>query len=264
MDTSITNAFIPEGESARRWHFHRVLLALFQPRQTFQQLAALDRSLVSTPLFLLGLAAVASALIAGSIKEAAAASGQIELPPGFEYYTPEMQAQFQQAVSATSGPLFTYVMPTILGALGVVIAWVVAAGLLHLLLTLMGGRRSSQQTLNVVAWASLPFLLRHVVRMGAMLSTDQVIAYPGLSGFVPAETGTAAVYAGSLLALIDLYLVWHVALLVIGVRSGDNLSPAKAWTAVLFTVVLILLARALPAVIAAQFSDLTVVRPFLF
>ena len=51
VDTSITYAFIPEGESARRWHFHRVLLALFQPRQTFQQLAALDRSLVSTPSF---------------------------------------------------------------------------------------------------------------------------------------------------------------------------------------------------------------------
>lgn len=264
MDTSIANAFLIEGEGVRRWHFHRVLPTLFQPRQTFQQLAALDRSLVSTPLFLLALASVASALIAGSIKEAAAVSGQIELPPGFEYYTPEMQAQFQQAMSATSGPLFTYVMPAVLAALGVVIAWVVAGGLLHLLLTLMGGRRSSQQTLNVVAWASLPFFLRHVVRMGAMLSTDQLIAYPGLSGFVPAETGLAAVYAAALLALVDLYLIWHVGLLVIGIRSGDNLSRAKAWTAVLFAVVLILLARSLPAVVAAQFSDLTIVRPFLF
>jgi hypothetical protein len=116
--------------------------------------------------------------------------------------------------------------------------------------------------LNVVAWASLPFALRYLVRIGAMLSSDQLVEYPGLSGFLVNGEGNMAIYATSLLALIDAYLVWHVFLLVVGLRSADSLSRGKVWLAVLFTVIIVLLVRALPALLAAQFTDLTIVRPF--
>lgn len=264
MNTSIDQPFLSESGRPRRWHFGLILPALFQPRQTFARIVSVDRSLVSTPLLVLVVLAVLSALLAGSIKEAAAASGQITLPPGFEWYTPEQQAQFMQAMTATSGPVFLYVLPAIVAALGVIAAWLIVGWLLHLVLTLMGGRAPSRQTLNVVAWASLPLGVRHLVRIGAMLASDQLIEYPGLSGFVTGEQGTLAVFAGALLALVDIYLIWHIILLVIGVRAGDTLSTPKVWTAVLFTVVLVLILRAVPAVIAAQFSDLTVVRPFFF
>jgi hypothetical protein len=65
-----------------------------------------------------------------------------------------------------------------------------------------------------------------------------------------------------LLALVDAYLVWHVFLLAVGLRSAENLSRGKVWLAVLFTSILVLLVRALPTVIAAQFTDLTIIRPF--
>ena len=264
MSTSVEQAYLPDVGPPRRWHFGLILPALFQPRQTFARIAAADRSMVSTPLFVLILLAVIAALLAGSIKEVAAASGQVTLPPGFEWYTPEQQAQFQQAMTATSGPVFLYVLPAIVAALGVIAAWLVVGWLLHLLLTLMGGRASGHQTLNVVAWASLPFAVRHLVRIGAMLANDALITKPGLSGFVTGDQGNAAIFAGALLALIDVYVLWHIVLLIIGVRSEDTLPRAKAWMAVLFTVVLVLLVRALPAVIAAQFGDVTVVRPFFY
>lgn len=264
MNTSIDHSFLTEEGRPRRWHFGLVLPALFQPRQTFARIVASDRSLVSTPLLVVMLFAVIAALLTGSIKEAAAASGQITLPPGFEWYTPEQQAQFMQAMTATSGPVFLYVLPTIVAVLGVIAGWLVVGWLLHLVLTLMGGRVPSRQTLNVVAWASLPFAVRHAVRAGFMLAEDQLIAYPGLSGFVTGDQGNAAIFAGALLALVDIYLIWHIVLLVFGVRAGDTLSRAKVWTAVLFTVVLVLILRALPALVAAQFSDITVVRPFFF
>lgn len=264
MNTSVEQTFVLEAGPPRRWHFGLIFPALLQPRETFARIVAADRGLVSTPLFLLMLLAVLAAFIAGSIKEAIAASGQVTLPPGFEWYTPEQQAQFMQAMSATSGPVFLYVLPAVMAVLGVIAGWLVVGWLLHLLLTLMGGRASSRQTLNVVAWASLPFAVRHIVRIGAMLANDQLISHPGLSGFVSGEQGNAAIFAGALLALVDIYVVWHVFLLVTGVRSGDTLPAPKAWTAVLFTVVLVLIVRALPAVIAAQFGDVTVVRPFFF
>lgn len=264
MRTSVEHVFVPDAGPPRRWHFGLILPALFQPRETFARITAAERGLASTPLFVLMLLGVVSALVAGSIKEAIAAGGQVTLPPGFEWYTPEQQAQFMQAMSATSGPVFLYVLPAVMAVLGVIAAWLVVGWLLHLLLTLMGGRASSRQTLNVVAWASLPFAVRHVVRTGAMLANDQLISHPGLSGFVVGEQGNVAIFAGALLALIDIYVIWHILLLVIGVRSEDTLPAQKAWTAVLFTVVLVLLVRALPAVIAAQFGDMTVVRPFFF
>lgn len=264
MNTSLDQPFVPDAGRPSRWHFGLIFPTLFQPRQTFARIVAAERGLVSTPLFVLVVLAVLSALLAGSIKEAAAAGGQIILPPGFEWYTPEQQAQFQQAMAATSGPVFLYVLPAILAALGAVAGWLLVGWLLHLLLTLMGGRASSRQTLNVVAWASLPFAVRHVVRVGAMLASDRLIAYPGLSGFAAGDQGNAAIFGGALLALIDLYVLWHIVLLVTGARAGDTLSAPKTWTAVLFTVVLVLMLRALPALVAAQFSDLTVVRPFFY
>lgn len=37
-------------------------------------------------------------------------------------------------------------------------------GLLHLVLTMLGGRDSTGGALNIVAWAALPFALRDLVR----------------------------------------------------------------------------------------------------
>ena len=56
--------------------------------------------------------------------------------------------------------------------------------------------------------------------------------------------------------------LWHILLLLIGVRAAEPISRAKAWSVALFTVIAFLLIRALPALIAAQFDGLTVVRPF--
>jgi hypothetical protein len=249
-------------EPTQRWRFDWVLPALFQPRRTFAQIAAVGTGIWLTPITILLVTTLGRVLLIGSIKQAAAASGQVSLPPGFEFYTPEQQAQFQQAMTATSGPVFTYVLPAVMAILGVFLAWLVLGWVLHLVLTLLGGRGSSQQVLNVAAWASLPLAVRDVVRIGAMLNTDQLIAYAGLSGFASTGDGNMTLYLAALLALIDIYLLWHILLLAIGARASDNLSAAKAWGAVIFTVVGLLLLRALPPLIAAQFSDLTIIRPF--
>jgi hypothetical protein len=249
-------------EENRRWRFNWLLPALLQPRQTFARIAAASAGTWLTPILVLILITLVRVLVSGSIKEAAAATGQITLPPGFEYYTPEQQAQFQQAMSATNGPIFNYALPAVLALIGVFVAWLVTGWLLHLVLTLLGGRSSSGQILNIAAWASLPFALRDLIRIVAMLNSQQLLDYPGLSGFAPAGEGNTAIYLAALFALVDLYLFWQIYLLGVGVRSSDALPAAKAWTAVLLTVLFLLLLRATPALIAAQFSGLTIIRPF--
>lgn len=246
----------------RRWHFDWIVPAFLHPRQTMARVAPADRGLASTPVLLWLIAAVLVALITGSIHADAAASGQIPPPP--EYYTPEQQAQYQQAMQATSGPMFTYILPALVAAAGVVAYVLLVAMLLHLFLTLLGGRGKSQQKLNIVAWASMPLLLRAVVRAAAMMSTGKLIAYPGLSGFAPGGEGIVPVLVAALLSAFDLYLLWHVGMLVGGLRIAERLPRTRIWVAVVVTLVIVLLLGAVPELIAGQLGDVTFTRPFLY
>jgi hypothetical protein len=249
-------------EAPRRWRFDWVLGALFRPRHTFQQIAGSAESVWLTPMTLLIFTALLHVLIGGAIKQTAAAGGQIVYPPGYEWYTPEQQAQFEQALAATSGPIFVYVLPAVLAVLGIIAAWLITGWLLHLVLTLFGGRGTAGQVLNVVAWAALPFALRSSVRIVAMIQSQQLISHPGLSGFAPPGSEAGALYLAALLAMVDVYLIWSIVLLAVGVQISDRLPALKAATAVLVTSIALVLLRATPTLLAARLSDLTVIRPF--
>lgn len=249
---------------ARRtqWHFDWVLPLIFKPRATLATIAQATDGLWQTPIWLVAGTTLLRVLVAGSLQAAAAASGQITLPPGFEYYTPEQQAQFMQAATATSGPVFVYVLPAVLGIAAVFLGWLVLGWVLHLVLTLFGGRNSNQQVLNIAAWATLPFAVRDVVRTLAMANSGQIMTGLGLSGLVTADGELMTAYLASFLSQVDVYLLWEILLLLVGARLVSTLSRPKTWLAVWFTVLLLLLLRALPAILGAMLGDLTVVRPF--
>lgn len=245
----------------RRWRFDLILPLFIHPRATLGRIAAANGAVWQVPILLLALAAVMRAFVEGGLS-AAAVDGELTLPPGFEYYTPEQMAQFQQAATATNNPTFNYILPALGALAGVIAVWLILGWLLHLVLTLLGGRGTSQATINVVAWASLPLLLRYAIQIGSMLVTRTAISAPGLSGFAPAETGFLAALISSVLSQIDIYLVWQTILLVIGVRLVSQLPAARCWLAVLLVLALVMILRALPSAVLAQFSDLTVIQPF--
>jgi hypothetical protein len=250
---------LDSGEQNGRWHFDWLIPALFQPRRTFGRITAAETAVWQTPILILILTSLVRVLVAGSLK-AAANSGAP--PSGFEYYTPEQQAQLQQAMAATSGPVFTYLLPAIVTILSVYLGWLFLSWVIHLGLTLVGGRGSSRQALNFVAWTLLPFAIRDVVRIVAMWISGQPLTALGLSGFGPAGDNALSLYLTALLSFVDIFFLWHVLLLLIGARTAENISRAKVWSVVLLTIFLFTLLRALPAILAAQFSDLTVVQPF--
>ena len=96
-----------------------------------------------------------------------------------------------------------------------------------------------------------------------MLTSDQLIGGPGLSGFAPAGEGFGRALLAGALSMVDIYLLWQIILLYIGTSLSSQLSRAKCWAAVLLTIVIVLTLRALPAALMAQFGGLTVIRPFL-
>jgi hypothetical protein len=257
----MTEVVLPPVETTRRFRFDWVLGVLFRPRRTLAQIMTQTTGVWLLPLLILTLTALLQVAAAGPVKQAAAVSGQT-VPPMFEYYTPEQQAQMLQALEATSGPVFIYVFPALVSVSAIWIGWLAVSGLMHLILTLLGGRGDTGSALNLVAWASLPLAIRDLVRAGSLVFGKRLIENPGLSGFAPTGDSDLALFLIALLGLVDIYVIWQGILLVIGARSGNGISIAKALSAVLITLLLVLLFQALVGFGIAKLSSLTIIRPF--
>ena len=210
-----------------------------------------------TPMLILTITAILVVIVAGYLRSQAALMGEIPLPPDWEFWTPEMQNNYIQAQQATQGPTFVYIIPMVGSLTALWLGWLLLAGLLHFGSTLLGGRGSMQSALNIVAWASLPFAVRDILRIVFMLAAGHAIVSPGLSGF----TSTPG-FISQLLTRVDIFLIWHVILLVIGFALTDGLPRSKAVTGVLVIVLLVLLAQAGLGALASSFGGLAVQRPF--
>jgi hypothetical protein len=64
------------------------------------------------------------------------------------------------------------------------------------------------------------------------------------------------------LSLIDIYLIWHLALLVVGSRAVSNLTAGKAWAGILITMSILTALQALIAFGLQKAGGLTIIRPF--
>ncbi len=253
---------IAQTDTPGRFQFNWVPEVLFRPRRAFAKITAQNHGVWLTPLLVLTLMMVARVLASGWVRQNFAMTGELPLPPDFQYYSPEQQAQFMQAMQATQGPVFIYVFPLISGVLGIWLGWLLVGGLLHLVTTMLGGRGDTMSAMNLVAWASLPFAVREGVRVAALVISRQLIENPGLSGFAPIDSSGIMAYLSAWLPLVDLYLIWHIILLVLGGRAANSLTPGKAMSGVVLTMLVILGLQALVSFLSTQLGSLTIIRPF--
>ncbi len=249
------------AEPIRRFDLKRLFPFLFHPRREYDRMAGQEKSSWLTPMLILSIALLIRVLVTGFLRARAAAMGEVTLPPGWEWWSPDMQNNYMQAMQATQGPAFLYVIPSITGLAGLWLGWSILSGLFHLISTLLGGRGKMSSALNVVAWASLPFALRDLLRAVFMLIIGHTIASPGLSGFVIASEGGALFFA-KLLEQADLFLVWRAVLLVLGFKRLDELSTAKAIAAVLIGLIVALAAQAGLGALSASLGGMMITRPF--
>lgn len=237
---------------------------LLYPRQIFQKVASLGVSSWFTPLLVLSISALMLVMVAGPIKQQAAQTGQFELPPEYQYLSPEDQARIQEALAATQGPVFIYVFPALSSIAGVWMGWLVVGGLLHLTLTLLGGRGATSGSMNLVAWSATPFALRDLVRIIYMLSSDRLILNPGLSGFIEVTQSSFRLFLNKLFFHVDIYLVWHILLLMIGVQIASGLSRRKSILGATLPVLMVLILQTLMSFLITRLAGLTIIRPFFF
>ncbi len=182
-----------------------------------------------------------------AIREQLAARSNLEEIP------PEAQ---QQATQFTANPLFNTVLPGLWSAIGLWIGWLVWAGALHLMGTMVGGNNSFGQMFRAVVWSWLPLLLRSILQVIFIASTGEIIKNPGLSGLVSlpqpalgefvAPPGTGQLALQSFLAQIDLFQIWNLIVLIVVVIATARLSPRKAMVITLIVWILLTLVRMLP------------------
>ena len=246
-----------QKQPARRIDFARPLAFLLRPRRVYEEMASESRAVWTTPMIILSVTAILAVIVAGYLRTQAAMLGEVELPPDWQYWTPDMQEQFMQAQQATQGPTFMYIIPMVGSLTGLWLGWLVLAGLMHLGSTLFGGRGTMQGALNIVAFASLPFALRDLLRVVYMLAAKHTITSPSLSGFAPGPG-----FVAELLQYTDLFLLWSIVLLVIGFAVYDGLTGGKAFINVFVVMLLVLLAQSGLGTLGSSLSGSAIQRPF--
>jgi len=252
---------LPSGKPSFRTQLGWIPGFFFRPRSRFASSIAKGEGLWLVPMTVLSATTLMYVLARGWVGAHLAAMGETPLPIDWQYWTPDMQNQYMQAQQATQGPVFLYVIPA-LGALASLwLVWVLVGSLLRLTLTLFGGHNSSA-AMNIAAWAGMPFALRDLVRTIYVLIQQRPISAAGLSGFVTAPEAGALLFAQKMLLFADLFTVWYILLLIIGVRAGNSISVGRAIAAVVIVVGVIFAARAGLAMVSSQFGGLIISRPF--
>jgi hypothetical protein len=170
-----------------------------------------------------------------AVTRAQLARSTVPLPAG--------QSAEQLAQATTSGPLGLVVSgaAVVAGALGPVLALLLVAAVLHLLGTVLGGQQTYTQAFTLTAWARMPLAIGGLL-WAAYVATGHFDPSPaGLSGLVAPDVA-AGQTAGSLwqpvLGQIDLWNLWYLGLLAVGVRTASRVSAAKAVAVVLVLVLL--------------------------
>jgi hypothetical protein len=244
-----------QSSEQKKLHFEWLLPIFLHPRKTIKQIIEQDKPVWLTPLLVLSGLAVISSLIAWPIKRDAIING-LTLPTDFQYYSTDQQAQYLNAQATQSSVLFTFIFPVLGALVGIWLTWFLMSSILHMSHFISGSSAGKHGYFNLVAWAMAPLMVREVVRILSMLFTHSAITAPGLSGFVTASTGGAGFLAG-ILAQIDIFFIWEVILLLVGVIPLSGLSRAKSWGATALTLVIMVLLLAIPHLLSGVISGVS-------
>ncbi len=244
-------------------NLHWIPSIFFKPRKTISEIVKLDKPVWLLPLLVLSVLVLVQALITAPIKKQAIEMGT-NLPPDFQYYSQEMQTQFMEAQASQTSPLFLYVFPILLGIVGIWLSWFLTSSILHLAITLYGSRASNTKTYNLSAWSSIPFILRFLVQILALTFSKTLVSNPGLSGLLSSSSTGMMAFLREILGFIDIYFIFQVILLLLGIMPLSGLPKGKAWSATIITLIIVLLIKALPGLLSSVFSDLSLTGSFFF
>jgi hypothetical protein len=203
---------------------------LIRPRATFEKLRDAQRgywwvvfALAVVATFVLALASTSAQR---STIQAMVQSGSVE---GVEM--PANMAQTATTLMIVGGTV-SGILSTLFGYLLLTLI-VFGAGLI------LGGKATFRQVFTMSVWSTLPYVVRSLVQAIASLATGAAPA-PGLSGVLTTAETASMPMLNAILSRIDVYMVWSLVLLTIGVGVVYRLSKGKKLLIVAIYVVVTL------------------------
>ncbi|MEE4194890.1 MAG: YIP1 family protein [Anaerolineae bacterium] len=248
-----------EKNNTWRWLYQ----VLIWPKRTFQAIAENGKGAWLIAMASISLVVIILSLVGGPARLRQIQMNQGELPQDFQYWSEDQQNQYFSGQQAVQKPLFIYILPLVSSLIKLWIGWFIFGSILHLLMTFKGSRHPQEYYLNLVAWASMPFLLRGLVQITHILITKNAITEPGLSGFLGDAEGRLMDYVRVLLSLVDIYGIWFLALILIGSAPISGLKPVKAHWAVVWSSLIYIILASLPAFLIDQLSKIGTIQPFI-
>lgn len=169
----------------------------------------------------------------------------------------------EQAEQARAGMATTLAMPFMLattlgfGSIALLLTLVIQAAIFYFGALMLGGQEMRfGDVFTMSLWARLPMALGLLVLTGFTLATGRFIQYPGLA-ILFASGDPMADAANPLLPLlsgVDLFWMWSLFLLVVGVAVVSGLSRGKALLLVLVYAALALGLTVLPTLLFSGFG----------
>ncbi len=115
--------------------------------------------------------------------------------------------------------------------MGVIIGTAAAAAVLHFASTIMGGQQGFMTVFTTTAWAKVPLILRAIVQIlwFGTHPSDYDAQLSGLAGLTVSSPGDPdPSWWQPLLAQIEIWNLWYLVLLWLGVRAFARVSGRKA------------------------------------
>lgn len=229
------------------------------PTRAFQEIISRPRS------WLLGAALLAVSMFA---LLALAAPYSIEMANDLaaqqiERMTANMSADQAAAIreqAATGGQvtMVTYLLGGGLAALAMMaLGWVARGAVSHFSSMALGGESAWAPTFAVGVWSMIPFFFRDLVQIFWVLINGQSIAHQGLSFLV--ATGDVLADSTNMLyvalAQIDLFTLWHIALLGIGLAVATKVGRTKGFVLAALIWLVFTGLRLLPTLLATSLTQ---------
>ncbi|MCG7848832.1 MAG: YIP1 family protein [ANME-2 cluster archaeon] len=130
--------------------------------------------------------------------------------------------------------LITTVMPIVMALIGVLILWVIAAGIVHLVSVALGGEGQFTQMLVVYGYAYIPIMISVIIGMVLMNFIEPITITISSTGAPDSSMGQLTSNPLYQMSIASSYLLklWTIGLVFMGVKQIHGLDTNKALIAV--------------------------------
>jgi hypothetical protein len=205
-----------------------MLVSIFyEPTRVFRALKEKPTWLIPLVVFLLAMT-VMTYFIMPAVQKS-----QLQLIEKSEVYTAEQKAQIKEQMTTNKGfALIGVISAPIVWAIGTFIA----VGLIMLMCNvILGGKAGFAQVYGVVVLSLMTWVISSFIKTPLIMAKDSIDVRTSLAILLPGETTSGPLYT-LLNSFTDVFVIWQLILLIIGVKVIYDFTTQKASLAVLIPV----------------------------